>query len=295
MTDKFDDITEDLLDYIFRNHLPLQDMARLRRTSRYFHGLASPDVKRRLEKYRQALLELAAVIGGNDGQHIVEDLKLRRWPKDINLMFDKQPLEVTVKIADFVKDNEVLSALRFSNQGLYDIGTSKIVRALFTNTTLLELILHANDISCFGAFDVARTLENNRTLTHLNLSYNNISDWGTTVLVGGLSKNPVLKRLDLECNYIGSVGASMLGGLLASPNTGLKWLDVSLNSIEDEGFVAIAESLRSNNMLDTLILTDNSETQSGRDAVRDAVRATRSPPYSSFLLGTNIMSYNSAD
>ena len=64
----------------------------------------------------------------------------------------------------------------------------------------------------------------------------------------------MLTDLNLRNNSIGSEGAKSLATALSSGSAVLKIFVLSYNAIEDEGAIAIGESLKTNSTLETLQL-----------------------------------------
>ena len=99
----------------------------------------------------------------------------------------------------------------------------------------------------------------------LNLSNNNISKFGLENIANNLKKQScTLKKLNLSNNFIGNEGCFILGECLKY-NKSLISLNLSGNNILDEGAIAIANNIKSENnkTLKKIKFKDNSITSEG--------------------------------
>ncbi|KAJ2782028.1 hypothetical protein GGI15_003037, partial [Coemansia interrupta] len=135
-------------------------------------------------------------------------------------------------------------------------------------TSLTLLNLDMNQLGSHGCVALAGALATNQTLETLKCSRNNIFDQGCETLFASLGHNTTLRHLDISGNFITRVGAQAIGEYLQAPGgtadshkglvPGLRTLDVSGNSLQDEGMDNICSGLHTNNRLVHLV-ADNTE------------------------------------
>lgn len=143
-----------------------------------------------------------------------------------------------------------------------DIGAKEIGNFLNTNKTLLELNLSDNELTSVGIKPIADALQHNNTLQILDLSnIELICAEGAIFIAKALMVNHSLLTLNM-CNIfviigktnVGNEGAKALGQALMINRT-LEKLILSDNGILESK--EIADSLKSNNKLQTLFLPFN--------------------------------------
>ena len=108
----------------------------------------------------------------------------------------------------------------------------------------------------------------------LNISYMIFPSKVSTLCLA-LRVNTSLTSLDLSENSIGDEGASSLSEALRV-NTSLTSLDLSENSIGDEGASSLSEALRVNTSLTSLDLSENSIGDEGASSLSEALRVNTS-------------------
>ena len=117
-----------------------------------------------------------------------------------------------------------------------------------------------------------------KTVKYLDISRNCIGDDGISVLLDSLHINTTLIQLVAYCCKFYNQGAKSVAEMLQKNNT-LKYLDISLNIIEDDGMTAIAHSLHTNNGTGnitnntTLIKLSVSFNDVGDDAIKALFKA----------------------
>lgn len=189
-------------------------------------------------------------------------------------------------LAEALKKNTTLTALRFFLSDVGDEGARTLATALYVNTTLTTLDLKSSGIGNEGAKAIAAALRENTTIAELNLQHNDeIGDEGVIALaeafqvnttlknlnIGGRSKiggegikaltaalhiNKTLKHLTFTVDYMGSNRAKMLAEALRE-NTSLTILELYLSKIGDEGAQELVEVLCNHPSLRTLDLSLN--------------------------------------
>jgi Ran GTPase-activating protein (RanGAP) involved in mRNA processing and transport len=126
-------------------------------------------------------------------------------------------------------------------------------------------------------------------LQGLNLSHNHIGNKGVEALSTALKYFDALRVLDLQDNRVSDAGAMHLATLLslsrdyghdqseaaaqASRASALAKLWLNSNQIGDTGVKALAEAIRVNNSLRTLVLSYNKITDVGATVLAEAIKA----------------------
>lgn len=194
-------------------------------------------------------------------------------------------------------ESESLQEIRLSSNNFTDSWINDISLFFYGNKwKLRKLDLSNNKITCKGATKLFQSLKNNEYITHLNLENNqnigngdlteivmffrnnekleniNLSNWGlhennVKDMVEGLHikdnnnfkvGNNTLNVLNISNNSIRDEGAKQLANLImGNNNIGLKTIDISWNIIGDEGGVAIAKALSTNSTITKLSLKTN--------------------------------------
>jgi len=136
------------------------------------------------------------------------------------------------------------------------------------DSTIQSFSCVQNALNCVSLGYIADQLGQNSHLLSLRLDKNNlIADDGVCRLVKALSNNTTLTSLSLWQNKIGDIGASALSQLLHKNQPPLELLDVSDNSLSDDGAVAIGNSLAGNMCLQLLYIFGNSIGSQGAQAI----------------------------
>lgn len=139
-----------------------------------------------------------------------------------------------------IKDGTVKKIV-LQGVGLANRGIKTMVKALSSNTTVLDLHLMDNKIGNSGARTIAEMLGVNNTLSGLDLGDNRIGDQGALALSDALKANKKLKRFVLNGNRIGDQGAIALAEALKSSH--LDELKLKNNNIGDAGAEAFIDAL----------------------------------------------------
>ncbi len=127
---------------------------------------------------------------------------------------------------------------------------------LMTNTSLQELNIQRQEISCEGAKYLAKGLEKHTSLTSLTLWESKIGSYGINYLIKMLKKNPSITTLELGWNLFADFGARRFAEMLDT-NSSLATLNISGNKINAEEIKNLARSLGKNSHLTSLDLSDN--------------------------------------
>jgi len=163
---------------------------------------------------------------------------------------------------------------------------------LKTNTKLLDLKLHGNEIDEKGAEKLSFGLELNTTLRKIKINgeipidkfrdgtkevdlslkgYNNVD---AIIIATFLSSNSIMTNLDLSQNKIADGGAKQIAEKVKH-NTTLTQLELSQNVITDEGVKVIAEALKKNHVIKILGLHLNEIQDEGAIAIGNALEVNK--------------------
>jgi Ran GTPase-activating protein (RanGAP) involved in mRNA processing and transport len=137
------------------------------------------------------------------------------------------------------------------------MGSQLLADALRKNSHLTYLDISGNRLGPAGAGVIAEALKANAVLTTLVMSENEIGASGAAPLTDLLVQTSTLRSLKLASNALGCKGAVILAMSLTSVQQSLTDLDISCNSIADEGALAVAKALQENPLLHTVNLRDN--------------------------------------
>ena len=147
-------------------------------------------------------------------------------------------------LGEWFKPNISLQALEIGHNDLTDDGLTSILNNL--TSRLVRLTFSNCQLTYNGAVSISNILRNNKTLQYLDISRNFIGDDGISVLLNGLHFNTTLIQLVAYCCKFYNKGAKSVADMLQKNNT-LKYLDISLNNIGDDGMSSIVHSLQTDN------------------------------------------------
>ncbi|KAJ2450948.1 RNA-DNA hybrid ribonuclease [Coemansia sp. RSA 2336] len=151
-----------------------------------------------------------------------------------------------------------------------------------SNSSLQSLNLDMNQLEGSGCELIGQALVQNQTLQVLGLSQNNLFDNGCHSLFAYLNENTALQSLNISGNFITHVGARAIQSYLQNTDKrasldgvhrGLRTLDISTNSLGDEGIEAICAGLESNCHLLDLIANNVEVTDGGMPSIRKVLEA----------------------
>lgn len=176
--------------------------------------------------------------------------------------------------------NTVLVKLNLSNNRLGVQEIRVLAPALARSTSLATLDLSDNGFGAAGMEALVPALAGNTKLTELHLNGNALEDEGVEILASVL--NNILHTLSLSNNNIQSAGMEALASVLAR-SASLATLDLSrndINSPQDDGFISkgvkvLAEGLKKNTVLGTLILDHNALGPKGMEVLASALEENK--------------------
>ncbi|XP_065919171.1 protein NLRC5-like isoform X2 [Dysidea avara] len=193
---------------------------------------------------------------------------------DINILWDKpsDPTGVSLNMSHKLsEDNEILllalglcnnktlQKLDISDNIISDNGLAAICDSLEGNTSLQDLNISGTHLSYIEAKNVVEALQVSNVLQKLNISNNNISDDGMLAITNWLKNTATLQVLNVSSNLITNTGTREFDDVKSM----LQNLDISSNTIGDDGMLAISRWLRNNTTLQVLNVSNNIITSAG--------------------------------
>ncbi|KAJ2615249.1 hypothetical protein H4S08_001323 [Coemansia sp. RSA 1365] len=194
-----------------------------------------------------------------------------------------------------IKTGRSLEALDISSNEISLAGARDIAHALNieNDLSLKSLNLDMNQLEANGCELLSRALAHNTVLELLVLSRNNIFDNGCQLLFESLGGNTALQTLDIGGNFITHIGARSIQVYLQKRQTndllenrvyglqsGLRTLDISNNSIGDEGIAALCQGLQTNHHLVGLVANKVNITDIGAHRIQQLLEACTYSPTS---------------
>ena len=126
-----------------------------------------------------------------------------------------------------------------------------------------------------GAVNISKLLRICETLKYLEISDNPIGDDGISAISDNLHVNTTLIQLVARNCEFHSKGAKAVAKMLEVNKT-LKYLDISKNHIGDDGIIAIIYSIRTNTILNELLLYDCKFHSKGLESVNEMLMVNKS-------------------
>jgi hypothetical protein len=142
-----------------------------------------------------------------------------------------------------------LQSLVLADSTLGSAELAELAPALYDNTSIKELVLSNNWLSCMDSAVILRDiLRSNKTMTILDLSENRFGWTAGTVdcIADGLGSNSTLLKLDLSRCALRDEDVSTLARNLGSRNTTLHKLRLAGNAITSTGFDVLLETTEQN-------------------------------------------------
>ena len=220
--------------------------------------------------------------------HICEGLQKDTTMRYLWLKRNPIMTDGAIHLANLLKINNHINILDLHNTGLMDDGIKILCEGLNENQSLRHLYLDANGITELGVKYLADYFNTRKTkgITSLWIDMNRLMDEGVKILLDSLKNYPYIKRLNIGstgstsligkylydtfknhqkitvlgigsykstndmgefCNELGN-GVKYVAELL-KVNKSIKYLDVSYNSISDDGFVFLVDAIKQNDTL----------------------------------------------
>ncbi|GBC02033.1 hypothetical protein RclHR1_04420003 [Rhizophagus clarus] len=214
-------------------------------------------------------------IGSEGAKRISKALMVNNTVERLSLESNQLNAAGGKHIADMLKVNNGLKYIHLGSNNLQLEGIRNISDSLKFNDSLTSLSLDINNMSALGAKYLSESLEINQTLTHLYIPRNNIEDEGLKYICQSLQKNSTMTYIDFEFNSIGTnentEGAKALGELLENHDIP-RAINLSQNSIGNEGCIEIFKGFHKNTTLESIILSQCSIGLSGIEAIAESLK-----------------------
>jgi hypothetical protein len=140
------------------------------------------------------------------------------------------------------------------SNGFQAAASQQIMRALQNNLLITQLDLSDNVLGSAAVSTLAANLRMPKCpLVVLTMNRCGLGDDGATALAQGLEFNKHTANLSLQHNKIGDHGAAAFGVLL-SVNSNITRLDLSWNDVRARGADGLAQGLKENISLHTLLV-----------------------------------------
>ena len=159
-------------------------------------------------------------------------------------------------VVNNLSQNKVLQYLNLSHNNLTPKVIENLATALEANTNLTNLNLSHNSQGrqILASDSIAAILENNELITTLDLNNMNLGSQGLNKLFSVVQQH-ILRDLNIAGNGLDINSVEQLAQILSSEESKLLHLNISNNAITIEGLVLLANSLKHNNSLEILELS----------------------------------------
>jgi Ran GTPase-activating protein 1 len=158
---------------------------------------------------------------------------------------DRLPLDNIQQLTAMLSQNTVLQHLNLTGDALGSAGFAEIASALYGNTSIQGLDLSDNGLDDLASATTLRELlRRNKTITRLSMDSNAFGGNVTVVrcIADGFRTNTTLKELFLSCCQLGDQGLSILAESLGQQKRGLVDLSLCANQITYSGLRALVDN-----------------------------------------------------
>jgi Ran GTPase-activating protein (RanGAP) involved in mRNA processing and transport len=204
------------------------------------------------EMGRNATILKMAIIGVRLNRDNIQQLEamLHRNTvlQDLNLSGDNLGIAGLAVIASALYRNTSIQGLDISDNGLDNLASACTLQELLRrNKTITRLCMDTNTFgsSVAAVRCISEGFRTNTTLQELNLSACELDDQGLSILAESLGQQKRgLVKLDLSANQITCSGLRALVDNATIALSTVTHLNLSENSVDDEGAIFLAETLR---------------------------------------------------
>lgn len=241
-------------------------------------GEVNPIIAQRLEQLVKhdyfAVLDMTKVeLRPEDVDAIVEALPQTKTLDTIVLNKCRLRDDGLIKIANALEKANHINIRSFScrQNRIGNKGVTALAFLFSKSTTLETLDLSENSISSKGAANILSAFSSNPNpaLNNLNLSQNEIWDMDDGSF---LRSNKTLKVFNLDGNFMHDEGAEQIANAIAANKQSvIEKLYLGWNGISDDGAIALARMMESNETLQVLGLAENDISNTGARAILSAL------------------------
>lgn len=146
-------------------------------------------------------------------------------------------------ILNALKQNNKIERLSFAKNEMNRMICSSTLKLTRSQNQMVRLCLAHCEITDEGMSIINNGLENTN-IRYLNISWNNLTPVSMESLANFVSSNQYLEKLLIQHNEFGSSELKDLGKALAKHKS-VKYLDVSANGIQAEGFITLMQMIAS--------------------------------------------------
>ena len=173
-----------------------------------------------------------------------------------------------ILLSAFLYDNIHIQVLNISHNNISDDGAVIFSECLRNNVTLQELDMSHNKVSDEGIIEIASALHNNMIIKEDEMA----QFYGSPGHKGYIYYNTHIQILNISHNSISDDGAIAISKCLNNNDT-LKELDMSYNEVSDKGIIYIARALRSNRVLQVFKISHNKILDNGAIVISEYLKS----------------------
>uniref|UniRef100_A0A1X7U7D0 Death domain-containing protein n=1 Tax=Amphimedon queenslandica TaxID=400682 RepID=A0A1X7U7D0_AMPQE len=193
----------------------------------------------------------------------IDDLRAKLASKDQHtiIVIESGKFEVRLTSLSSEQCPNLLTKIEDKHQHVYlsdsssDVAQLLLVPLLQTKK-ISSLYIRSTHLKCDFVKSFSSQISDNNTVESLYINQNSIDDDGVIILAESLKNNKKLQHLSLEFNTgITSVSVPSLAEFICINST-LSVLNVSNTSIDTEGVLELAKSLKSNERLEKIVVDE---------------------------------------
>ncbi|EPY73083.1 ribonuclease inhibitor-like protein [Camelus ferus] len=197
-------------------------------------------------------------------------------------------------LASALTSNPYIKRLDLRDNGLCGPGAEALAGALSKSSSICDVDLSENQLGAVGAQAVCSALVVNPAMQKVQLAGNDLEEQAAQYLAELLVAHTGLKSLDLSYNQLNDQAESFecpsslplftslphphqhqLRSFASQANIFLRVLDISYNGCGDTGASALGGALKTNNMLEELIMSNNRISAAGALSLGLGLRVNR--------------------
>jgi Ran GTPase-activating protein (RanGAP) involved in mRNA processing and transport len=156
---------------------------------------------------------------------------------------------------------------------LLDEDTASVGQVLVHANNITDLDVSASGLTARGARGLSYGFKENMSIAALNLGGTNIGDEGVLIIAERLLENSACALTSLNLRSIGVTVHGLAAVMTAVARINVTYLNLQDNGIPRQGGLVIAEALRSNRKMTTLMLGSNNLGDAGAAAIGGALSA----------------------